>query len=505
MSDRTACSRLSTNHPPSPHARDRDNFEQLSKPVMQAISRHLRERAGRKVDISVPPESVRDELTRLELNGAGWKAEDVLSFIEEKILPWSMPTNHPRSYAWINTASAPIGVLGEAFATCLNNGLDGFDHSSVFLMQSLGRWLMELSGFAPTPDDAPRGMAILLSGGSAANLNALTVARYWAARRDGWDMRKEGLQGARRRMIFYASPEAHSSIQRCIEQLGVGAENLRKVEAGDDFRMKPAALRTAIEEDLAAGHRPACVAAAAGSTNVGAIDPLEEIADVCDDHDLWLHVDGAYGGVGGLDPAYTDQYSGLKRAHSLTLDPHKWLQVPLDCGAVLVRDRQWNHENYTLTPDYLRAAADFDGTVPWATEHMFELTFADRAIKTWATLARMGRDGARDLIVNCNNLARLLGSLVEAADDMEMLAPVSLSIVNFRYVPVSRDLSDDGLDALNDTITEKIGESGEAHIPTTKVRGRVSIRACFLHYDNREEDVHHLIGLVRRFGEELTG
>jgi aromatic-L-amino-acid decarboxylase len=429
----------------------------------------------------------------------GMAAEDILEFIEDKVMPWSMPTNHARSYAWVNTSPAPISILSEALAITLNNGGDAYHHSSINIMHSLGRWLMELSGFVDA-DGTPNGMAILLAGGSGANLNALTVARYWAAKRDGWNVREEGLQGNHPTMIYYTSAEAHSSVQLCVEQLGIGASNLRSIDADDDFRMRPQALRAAIEADLAAGLSPACVVAAMGSTNVGAIDPLDAIADICDEYDLWLHVDGAYGGIVGLDPAYAEMTAPMSRVNSLTLDPHKWLQVPYDCGALLIRDRQLNHENYCLVPDYLSAADE--GNVPWPYEHMFELTFGDRALKTWAAVARLGSDGVRDMVINCNNMARLLGGLVEEAGDLELLSPVSVSTVNFRYVPTGTSLSSEALNALNQRISDRISDSGEAHIPTTKVDSAVSLRACFLHYENCEEDVHHLIALVRRLGEE---
>jgi glutamate/tyrosine decarboxylase-like PLP-dependent enzyme len=416
-------------------------------------------------------------------------------------MPWSTPTNHARSYGWVNTSPAPISILSDALATTLNNGLDGGDHSSILIMHSLGRWLMELSGFLDA-DGTPNGMAILMGGGSAANLNGLTVARYWAAKRDGWNIREEGLQSKRPAMIYYTSAEAHSSVQRCVEQLGIGASNLRRIDTDDEFRMRSDALRESIENDLAAGLRPACVVAASGSTNVGAIDPLSDIADMCEEFDLWLHVDGAYGGIVGLDPAYTEMTSALNRVNSLTLDPHKWLQVPYDCGALLVRDRQLNHENYNLVPDYLSAANREEGRVPWPCEHMFELTFGDRALKTWAAVARLGRNGVRDMVINCNNMARLLGKLVEKSGDLELLSPVSVSTVNFRYVPMGTSLSNEALNALNQRISDNIVDSGEAHIPTTKINGAVSLRACFLHYENCEDDVHHLIALVRQFGEK---
>jgi glutamate/tyrosine decarboxylase-like PLP-dependent enzyme len=487
----------------SPHVEDRRNFSSLLSRTSDVMVKHLVERPSMPVKCSTPPEALRRELSNLPLPADGMAAEDILSFLEDKVMPWSMPTNHARSYGWVNTSPAPISILSDALATTLNNGLDGGEHSSVLIMHSLGRWLMELSGFLDA-DGTPNGMAILMGGGSAANLNGLTVARYWAAKRDGWNIREEGLQSKRPAMIYYTSAEAHSSVQRCVEQLGIGTSNLRRIDTDDGFRMRPEALRESIENDLAAGLRPVCVVAASGSTNVGAIDPLSDIADVCEEFDLWFHVDGAYGGIVGLDPAYTEMTSALNRANSLTLDPHKWLQVPYDCGALLVRDRRLNHENYTLVPDYLSAASAEEGNVPWPREHMFELTFGDRALKTWAAVARLGRDGVRDMVINCNNMARLLGKLVEKSDDLELLSPVSVSVVNFRYVPTVSSLSHEALNALNQRISDNIVDSGEAHIPTTKINGAASLRACFLHYENCEDDVHHLIALVRQYGEKTN-
>jgi glutamate/tyrosine decarboxylase-like PLP-dependent enzyme len=490
-----------TNDFKSPHVDDRRDFGRLVRRVGEAMTKHLNDRPTMPVNCSEVPAEIRRELGYLPLPADGMAADDILSFLEDKVMPWSMPTNHARSYGWVNTSPAPISILSDALATTLNNGLDGGDHPSILIMHSLGRWLMELSGFLDA-DGTPNGMAILMGGGSAANLNGLTVARYWAAKRDGWNIREEGLQSKRPAMIYYTSAEAHSSVQRCVEQLGIGASNLRRIDTDDEFRMRPEALRESIENDLAAGLRPVCVVAASGSTNVGAIDPLGDIADVCEEFDLWLHVDGAYGGIVGLDPAYTEMTSALNRVNSLTLDPHKWLQVPYDCGALLVRDRRLNHENYTLVPDYLSAASTEEGNVPWPCEHMFELTFGDRALKTWAAVARLGRDGVRDMVINCNNMARLLGKLVEKSGDLELLSPVSVSTVNFRYVPMGTSLSNEALNALNQRISDDIVDSGEAHIPTTKINGAVSLRACFLHYENCEDDVHHLIALVRQFGEK---
>ena len=299
--------------------------------------------------------------------------------------------------------------------------------------------------------------------------------------------------------MLYASEESHSSIQTCVEQLGIGTKQLRAIAADEQFRLRPDALRRAIEDDRKAGHLPFAIVACGGATNTGAIDPLDEIADIAAAEDIWLHIDGAFGAWAALDPAYADRFKALARADSVTLNPHKWLHVPVDCGALLTRHPDVHSAAFSLTPDYL---AHGESEAPWPMDYMFELTFGDRALKVWASISRLGRSGIAELVTRCNRLASLLESRVRALPDFELLAPASLSVVNFRYRPSGAKLDDAALDALNDRISKAVSESGEAHMPTTRVRGKTSLRACFLHYDNDEGDVEHLVQLVSRLGAQ---
>jgi len=476
---------------------DRADFARLGKRTIDALSNYLSDLPDEAVE-RVVPDAQRRFLSTLEMPSRGMSADDIITFMEQQILPWPQATGHQRSFGWVNSPPMPVSVLAESVAQTMNAALDGYDFSGIFLMVSLGRWLRDLAGF-PEGDES---MALLFSGGSAANLNALTTARHAAAKQDGWNVRGEGLQGKRPAMIAYASDQVHSSVQRCIEQLGLGGDNLRKVPTDASFRMDAAALKQMIAADRTAGLRPFAVIASAGTTNTGAIDPLDAIADVCEDAGAWFHVDGAYGGFGGLDPDYSDSYASIGRADTLTIDPHKWLHVPIDCGALLTRRKSMHREAFSLTPAYLEAGAG--DSAPWPYEYMFQLTYANRALKTWAALARMGKSGVRDLIIRCNRLATLLDKYVAEAHDLEILSPTSLSVVNFRYVPEGRDLEHKELDDLNQRISDAVSASGEAHIPTTRVNGQLSLRACILHYENDEADIHHLVELVRRLGAELA-
>ncbi len=476
---------------------DRENFRALGHRMIDGLHTFLNGVDSGPADKPVPDDQ-RRKLANLELPESGMAPEDIIDFIVHDVMPWRLGTTHRQSYAWVNSPPAPVAILAEAAAHTINCGLDGYDHGSMFLFASLQRWLVDLTGFG----DGPEVFAILFSGGTAANLNALTAARQQAAMNDGWDMRKEGLQSGRPKMVAYASDQVHSSVQRCVEQLGIGSENLRSVPTGDDFRMQTDTLEEMIAADKSAGHRPFAVVGSAGTTNVGAIDPLHAIADIAEREQLWFHVDGAYGGLGGLDPEYAGQYDGMTRVDSLTVDPHKWMHVPQDCGAMITRRKSVHSAAFNLTPDYLSKATD--NGAPWPYDYMLQLTYADRALKTFATLARLGRRGMADIVARNNRCADTLGKLVEDAADMELLSPVSLSVVNFRYVPVSGDREDAALDALNGRIAEAIAESGEAHMPSTKVRGRTALRACILHHENDDDDMHRLIALVRRLGSELT-
>jgi glutamate/tyrosine decarboxylase-like PLP-dependent enzyme len=478
-----------------PFVSDREAFEALGDQTVRMLGSYLRALPDEPVDRVVPTE-VRQRLIALPLPEHGQAPEEILDFLQREIMPWPIATGHKRSYGWVNSGPAPIALLADVVASTMDCGLDGYDHSAIFLMASLGRWIMELVGF-PTEGS----LCILLSGGSSATLNALTTARHRAAARDGWNMRTEGLQSGRKRLILYSSAESHSSIQKCAEQLGIGTDNLRAIEADAEFRMRPAALRAAIEADLKAGHLPFAIVACGGATNTGAIDPLDEIADIAEAFGIWLHVDGAFGAWAALDPAYREQFRAFARVDSITLNPHKWLQVPIDCGALLTRHPETHRAAYSLTPDYLEAG---HSEAPWPYEHMFQLTYGNRALKVWAAIARLGRAGVAELVARCNALAKLLEQRVRAAPDLELLSPASLSVVNFRYRPEGRALEDAALDLLNEKISEAISTSGEAHIPTTRVHDKTSLRVCFLHYENDESDVEHLIGLVRRIGVELA-
>src|SRR5436309_8319539 len=477
----------------APPALDPEHFRRLAHETVDLVADYLAGVSTRPVFRPMTP-AERATLMQEPLGAAGVGPEVLLERVRAAVLPHAMGNGHPRFFGWVNSAPAPIGVLADFLAAALNPSCAGGDHAAIYVERAAVRWLMELIGF-PTEGS----MGLLASGGSAATLIALAAARHRAAREDGWDVRREGLQRSRPPLVLYVSSEGHSCIQKAAELLGLGAELIRTVAVDGDRRMDPRALRAAVVADRAAGLRPFCVAASAGTVSTGTIDPLDELADLGAAERLWLHVDGAYGAEGAAVPSHRARYAGLARADSVALDPHKWLLVPVECGAVLVRDGRLLRETFSLVPAYLRTEPDRGfGGLPWFSEYGVQQTRGFRALKLWMTLQHLGRAGVSELVGRHAALAECLAGLVDAAADLERLAPVELSIVCFRYTPARLRGADERLDALNKRVMEEIQAGGAAFLTQTTLAGRFALRACVLHYATTEADVAALVDAVTR-------
>lgn len=478
---------------------DVEEFRRLGHITVDWVAEYLASVRARPVFVPMTgPE--RSTLLGRELPSKATAPEELLAAAREIVFSHPMGNGHPRFFGWVNSPPAPIGILADLLAAAVNPSCAGGDHAAIYLERATVRWLMELLGF-PTIGS----MGILLSGTSMATLTCLAAARQRAAAQDGWDVRARGLQGHQPPMILYTSTEGHSCVQKSVELLGLGAEAIRAIPVDDEFRMDVAALRAAVTADRAAGRRPFCVVASAGTVSTGAIDPLAEIAAVCRAERLWLHVDGAYGAIGVLDPRVAPRYAGLEQVDSLALDPHKWLSVPVECGCALVRDGALLRETFSLVPPYLRTEEGKGfGGLPWFSEFGFQQTRGFRALKLWLTLEQLGREGVTALVSRHRDLAQRLAGAVDAAPDLERLAPVPLGIACFRYAPPALRADGPRLDALNKTLMESLQAEGQVFVTGTVLRGSFALRACVLHYGTTEEDIDALIEIVRRTGARLA-
>jgi glutamate/tyrosine decarboxylase-like PLP-dependent enzyme len=433
-------------------------------------------------------------LTQQPLPVAGRDLDVLLHEVRDRVLTYPMGNGHPRFFGWVNSPPSPAGVIVAAVAAAMNPSCAGGEHAGALLERTAVRWLAELVGFPHQP-----GAGLLTSGASMATVIALATARQRAGREDGADIRETGVYD-RRPLAVYVSVEGHSCLRKAVEMLGLGSQYLRTVPVDDAFRMDVSALRHQIEVDKQAGVQPFLVAASAGTVNTGTVDPLEGIAAVAREHGLWFHIDGAYGALGILADGAAPAYAGLELADSLALDPHKWLGVPVDCGCVLFRDSAGPRDAFSLVPPYLRD--DGADELGWFSEYGPEQTRPFRALRVWATIAHLGGDGIVQLVRRTTRLAQTLATMIEAADDFDLITAPVTSVVAFRYWPAATD--DEAVEALNEAIPAAVQRRGHAFLTGTRLRGSAALRACILHPDTTEADLTVLLDEIRAAAQEVA-
>ena len=424
--------------------------------------------------------------------------EDIYQEFLKYVLPYPIGNIHPRFWGWVFGTGTVLGALADMLAASMNtNSGDMSYHSALYVEYQVLDWLKEMLDFPETAS------GLLTSGCSAANLIGLNVARNALA---GYDLRRLGLQAAPGQMTMYASQEIHSSVQKAVELLGLGSQSLRRLPVDEHFRMNVQALEAAIAQDRADGFLPFCVVGAAGTTNTGAFDDLEALANICHRENLWFHVDGAFGAWAALAPSAKHLAAGMERADSLAFDLHKWMYLPYDIGCVLVRQERKHREAFSLTPDYLAHGEGERGLsgrdLPYLTDYDFHLSRQFRALKAWMSLKEHGVDKFARLIQQNIDQARYLGLLVEAAPELELAAPVTLNVVCFRYVTPS--LEDDALDALNRQLLIELQEGGIAVPSGTTIFGKFVLHVANTNHRTRREDFDVLVRETIRIGNILA-
>jgi len=406
------------------------------------------------------------------------------------IMDLSRHNGHPRFFGYVASPSTPIGAYGDLIASALNANITCWRSgpAGTEVERMVVRWLGSLINY----DRDAKGL--LTSGGSMANMIALLIANRC---KSGTTVAGTGLWNSGPPMTVYASSEVHMSIAKAADILGFGRDHVREIVCDERQRMRVNQLREKIEADRSEGLRPFCVVGSAGTTNTGVVDPLSEIAAVATEFDLWFHVDGAYGAPGILDERKKHLFAGLELADSVSLDPHKWLYVPVDAGCLLFRDDAAAKATFsTEEADYIKTHGYVDEEAFAFWDYGIELSRRFRALKVWLTLQYYGSRRIAEAISEDISLAEYLDEVVSNADDFELLAPAELSICCFRYIPRERS-SETDLDKLNERIMERVQKGGRAYLSNATVNGHFALRACITNFRTTKNDIDETVAAIR--------
>jgi aromatic-L-amino-acid/L-tryptophan decarboxylase len=482
---------------PSPLVMTPDEFYQIGVQTAELAASYYEGRQSKPV-YTPPAHEVLERLRNCALPERGMSAEEILAYFAQEIMPYDMGNQLPTFSPWVNPAAAPISMFLDHLASVMNPTSAKGLHAATEVEKLVIRWLEELIGF-PTVGSG----GIFVNGGSLANFHGLSAALYWASKKYGWDLQENGVQGNHPRFVIYGSREVHSCVEKSVRLLGLGLKSYHRIGVDSRYRIYLRELRETIARDRAMGLWPFAVVGSGGTVNTGAVDPLASLADLCAEEDLWLHVDGAYGWPGFLDPAIARLYGdGLARAHSIALDGHKWLAATNTCSCTLVRDKDMLAGAFGFEASYLRLMEDegfgmgerFDMIGMYQTRHFL-------AAKLLGVLLQLGRTGLREHIIRHTSLARYMQERVKDSPDLELLADTDLTVVCFRYVPSTLRGNDMALNLLNKEIVRRLMLGGErAFVSGTDLDGRYAIRSCALHYNLNESDVETILEVVRQIG-----
>lgn len=412
---------------------------------------------------------------------------------KDKVLPYGTGQIHPRFWGWVNGTGSVFGMLAEMLAAGMNTNTGGREHMPKYFEHQVLSWAKEMMEF---PADAS---ATLTSGCSMANLIALTVARNLKA---GVDIRKEGLQNLPKNLIYYTSTAMHSSIQKALEIIGIGSNQLRVLDVDANYNLKLDLLESAIESDLANNQLPICVIANVGTVNTGAVDNLIGIREIADRYNLWMHIDGAFGAIANLSPKYKHLVANMNLADSLAFDFHKWMYMPYTVACVIIKKHDDHLNSFSLRPAYLaEATRGLASGGRWPTEYGIQLSRTFYALKVWFMLKENGMEKYGQLITQNIEQARYMQKLISSNNKLEQLAPVYLNVVCFRYT--DPNLPDSQLNELNEELLIQLQENGLAAPSNTTINGKFALRMAITNHRSRYEDFDFTVNKIIELGDKL--
>ena len=464
---------------------DWNSMRELGHRMVDDMVRHLQTVRERPAWQPIPAE-VKDQFT-VPAPETAEGAEKAYQDFQQLVLPYPLGNTHPRFWGWVIGTGTVLGMFAEMLAAGMNPNVFSAEQSAALVEEQTLNWLKEMLGYPAA------ATGLLVSGGTMANLLGLTVGRNTQAP----EVLKEGVYAKPGKLLLYASAETHNSVMKAAMMQGLGFDAVRKIRVDSDYRIILKELRQQIAEDRAAGNRPFCVVGNAGTVNTGAFDDLNAIADICKHENLWFHVDGAFGALAALSPQLKHFTAGMDRADSLAFDLHKWFYMAYEAGCVLFRDPQKHAAAFSVSASYLsRIPRGTASGGQWFSELGLQLSRGFRALKVWMSFKEHGVGRYRTMVEQNVGQARYLASLIEQQVELELLAPVPLNVVCFRY----RGGEESSLNDRNREILMRLQETGIAVPSSTVLNGKFAIRVAITNHRTRKPDLDLLVAKVLEFG-----
>lgn len=476
-----------------------EDFRKLGHALVDDLAEFLDSLPDRKVVDSKTVEEVQALVGNEPLPQEGAEPETLLKDTTRLLSDYSLFNGHPGFMGYVTSSAAPIGMLGDFLASAVNQNVGAWQLSPVAteIERQTIRWIAELIGYPNTCG------GLMVSGGNMANFVGFLAGRK---SRTPWNIRKEGIQNKDKQLRVYCSDATHTWVHKAADLFGLGTDAIRWIQSDLDQHMDIEKLEQQIEADAQLGFIPILVAASAGTVATGAVDNIGQIADICEKHNLWLHVDGAYGAMAAALPEASIDLKAIQRADSVALDPHKWLYSPLEAGCTLVKDPRDLSDAFAFNPDYYEF--DVEGDQP--PTNYYELGLQNsrgfRALKVWLGFKQVGGPAFVEMIRQDIHLAQAMKEAVDQQDELESLT-CHLSITTFRFVP--KDLEDDKegqleyLNKLNEAILTQVQQEGEIFVSNAVLQGTYALRACIVNFRTSLKEIEKLPDIVVRHGKAL--
>jgi glutamate/tyrosine decarboxylase-like PLP-dependent enzyme len=466
-------------------------LNELAHRMVDDLFYHL-ENIGQQPAFTAPAPAAINSMQQ-PLPQTGSDATAVYKEFLTNILPYNTNNIHPRFWAWVQGTGTPLGMLADMLASGMNANVSIGNHMPMHVEKQVLDWAKEMMGFPATAS------GLLLSGASLANITALIVARHHANR----DIKTKGLQSLPQALTLYGSSETHNCVLKGVEAIGIGSDHFRKVPVDENYCINTGELKRMIAADREAGYQPFCIVGNAGTVNTGSIDNINELAAIARQEQLWLHIDGAFGAVPRILPEFEPLLKAIEQADSVSFDFHKWMYMNYEAACVLVRDAACHREAFAAAVSYLTLhekglSAGPDGF----NNYGMELSRGFKALKVWMLLKHHGMQEYRRLIRQNLQQAQYLANLVQQHPLLELMAPVPLNIVCFRYQP--GNLPANRLNELNRELLMQLHEQGIAAPSYTLLNGQYALRAAISNHRSRLEDFEVLVNETVRIGNELV-